>query len=213
MTLALGQILQPVLLRVCLALSGLSSVLRSRMEVSSPPTSFDQLADTAFLLQSGTDPSSLPHFPALLLPFHKITGGGILPAVFFGAIADAISGAALYHLTLQQTQSTKNAVDVATMFLWNPLTIASCISGSTDSLRLCALFLAAACAAAGKSGLSGGCLALVLHFSTPCLFSLFSSPVMLMAIPLVAGSFLNNSSTSTKLKPTTGSPPTPRQVV
>jgi GPI transamidase subunit PIG-U len=185
MTLNPIEILLPVLLRLALALVGLTSLLRSRMEVSAPPTSFDHISDTTFLLQSGTDPSSLPYVPAILLPFYKITGGGILPAVFLGATADAISGAALYLLARSLDLTKTDAGDVATLFLWNPLSIASCVSGSADPLRLSAVFVAAAAAAAGKSlAIAGASLALALHFSSSE-FSSFS-PMILMVIPLVS---------------------------
>jgi hypothetical protein len=211
MTLKPLDVLQPVLLRVCLALVGLSSLLRSRMEVSSPPTSFDHLSDIAFLLKSDTEPASLPHFPTLLLPFHEMTGGKILPAVFLGAIADAMSGGALYHLALSLGLSSKDAVDVAMMFLWNPLTIASCVSGSADPLRLCAVFVAAAVAAGKQQRLSvaGGYLALALHFSPSSSYFSWFSPTLWISIPLIMLSIQKQQNTkNTNANRTTSSPRT-----
>jgi len=189
MTLKSSDILQPVLLRVCLALVGLSSLLRSRMEVSSPPTSFDHILDTSFLRASGTDPSHLPYFPAIVLPFYQSTGAKVLPAVLLGATADAISGCALYYLALSLNFSTTDAVDVMTMFFWNPLSIASCISGSVDPLRLCSIFAAAAAAAGTRLASAGACLALALHFGS-------SSQLLLMAIPLIMLSLKTNTTSS-----------------
>lgn len=195
MTLKSFDILQPVLLRVCLSLVGLSSLLRSRMEVSSPPTSFDHIQDISFLLESGTDPSSLPYFPAILLPFYEGTGAKVLPAVLLGAFADGISGCALYYLALNLNFPTTQAVDVMTMFLWNPLSIASCVSGSTDPLRLCAIFAAAASAAAGTSlARAGACLALALHFGS-------TWHLLLMSIPLIMLSLRKNTKTTRSSRP------------
>jgi len=209
MTLKSLDILQPVLLRVCLALVGLSSLLRSRTEVSSPPTSFDHILNSSFLRASGTDPQYLPYFPAILLPLYETTGAIILPAVVLGAIADAISGCALYNLALSLNLPTTDAADVMTMFLWNPLSIASCVSGSADPLRLCALFAAAATAATGtRLGRAGACFALALHFDS-------SSQLLLMAIPLIMLSLRKNfidigSSKSPNCDPTTTATTLPR---
>jgi hypothetical protein len=123
--------------------------------------------------------------------------------VFLGAIADAISGGALYQLALALDVSAAEAVDVATMFLWNPLTIASCVSGSADPLRLSAVFSAAALAAAATIGdkkssrfAAGACLALAFQCSS-------SSQILLLAIPLIMLSLKTHQKQHQKIVKTT----------
>ena len=168
---------QAIALRLVLAAVGMTSVLRSRMELASPITAVDSIADAAFLHAANSSLDIAGSSPSILIFLTRLTRAAELPAVFLNAMADVISSSCLHQLALRVGFPSKEATNISTMFLWNPLTIATCVSGSADPLKLAGVFAAATAAASGHPAASGAALAFALHLSSP--------HTILLVIPLI----------------------------
>ena len=173
---------QAVAIRLVLAALGVSTVLRSRMEVAAPPTNFNHMADAAFLHSSGTNAAELSPVSGLLLEFVQLTRAAMLPAVVLGAICDVISAKAVQLLAVNTGYSLLEAQNAALMYLWNPLSIVVCVSGSADPLWLAGIFAAAAAAAAGSPAAAGAAMAWAVHFSRTPQTILLAIPMVLLAL-------------------------------
>lgn len=171
-------VIQAIALRLILAAVGITRVLRSRMEVATASTGLNQIADAAFLQAAGAGSrEALGPTPIILVQLARLTSAAELPAVFLNSIADVISSSSLQHIALRVGFPAQQAAEVSTMFLWNPLTIAACVSGSGDPLKNVGIFAAAAAAASGHPLASGAALAWAVHLSSP--------HTVLLVIPLV----------------------------
>ena len=189
-SVSIPETLQALAVRMSLLALGATSYFRTRMEVVSSPKGLDHVADAAFLHAAGTHVAT----PAsgLFVNFVGVTGASALPAVALAALADVMSASSLFHLSLHSGLSLSQASTAAHLFLWNPLTLAVCISGSLESLRLAFLFIATACAAAGRSLPAGVAFALALHLSSP--------QTIVLAVPIVILALQRQEKVETKWK-------------
>jgi hypothetical protein len=162
----ISNITKALALRVALAMMGVGSYMRSRMEIGSPATSLDAYAEAAFLHRAGA--ASLGGFqgsPLLLLPLAQAAGGRLLPAVLLASLADAASAALLQRLAAAAGCGPAAAAAAARALLWSPLAVLTCAGGSLAPLYVMTVLAAAAAAAEGRPWAAGAALAAAAHLA------------------------------------------------
>ncbi|KAI8345913.1 cell division cycle protein [Mortierella sp. GBAus27b] len=131
-------------------LPSLSNILAGRVEISTPITSFKRLSEGVFLFKSGVPPYDGGVFhqtPLLLGLFYPFIASPFLVKILY-SLGDLVIGYMLLQITgiKNQDASTKKRIQqygekiedpgmdgltVATLYLFNPFTIASCLGRST----------------------------------------------------------------------------------
>lgn len=145
----------------------LPDLLTSRVEVSTPVTSFKRLQEGLFLYNHNVSPydGGVYHQAPLLLPlFSLLPDPSTYPLFTFllYILVDLASADALYSIaesgeaaasrlfTSARKDRKWSGYVVAAVFLFNPLTIATCLGRPTNVFTTCAILHAIAKAIAGK---------------------------------------------------------------
>ncbi|KAI9899015.1 hypothetical protein N3K66_005476 [Trichothecium roseum] len=164
-----GVFLGAVLLRLALfSLSpGLPDLLTDRVEISTPVTSFKRLQEGLFLYNHNVWPydGGVYHQAPLLLPLFSLLPDvrewPIFTALVY-IVVDILSAEALTqiarsgeasksaHFTSLRAGAKTSGVKIAAAFLFNPLTLASCLGRSTSVITNCAILFAISKAIYGR---------------------------------------------------------------
>ncbi|GBF91289.1 phosphatidylinositol glycan anchor biosynthesis class U [Raphidocelis subcapitata] len=138
--------------RGALALLGAGGPLLWRPEVSTPLNSLLGVREGLRLLRLGLSPyaGAAVHAPPLVLALHAATAAAPLLYALPTIAADAAAALAIWRLAglLCRGRSAAEAgmllspAALAAAYLWNPLTIASCVAGATTPLENAAVAVA-----------------------------------------------------------------------
>ncbi|KAF9912846.1 hypothetical protein EC991_008712 [Linnemannia zychae] len=173
----------------------LADLLGARVEISTPVTSFKRLSEGVFLFTNGVPPYDggvVHQAPLLLGLFYPIITSPLL-VNFFYILADLAIGYMLLHITAikdkdyakvkkikqyggKEEEPGMSGLSVATLYLFNPYTIASCIGRSTI------LYSNAAVVAAIWMGMKGNKSLAMFSVAAATYLSLY--PAMLI-IPVI----------------------------
>ncbi|KAM3508738.1 hypothetical protein MY10362_001019 [Beauveria mimosiformis] len=163
-----GVFVGAALLRLFLftAFPRLPDLLTGRVEISTPVTSFRRLQEGLFLYNHNVDPydGGVFHQSPLLLPLFSLLPDvrewpvftailyilvDLLSASALSSIADSGEAGQTKHYTSRRTKTT-SGVFIAAAFLFNPLTIATCLGRTTSVFTTCAVLHAIAKALSGS---------------------------------------------------------------
>ncbi|KAM3546481.1 Phosphatidylinositol glycan anchor biosynthesis class U protein [Beauveria bassiana] len=164
-----GVFVGAALLRLFLftAFPRLPDLLTGRVEISTPVTSFRRLQEGLFLYNHNVDPydGGVFHQPPLLLPLFSLLPDvrewpvftailyilvDLLSASALSTIADSGEAGQTKHYTSPRRAKTTSGVFIAAAFLFNPLTIATCLGRTTSVFTTCAVLHAIAKALSGS---------------------------------------------------------------
>jgi hypothetical protein len=169
-----------ILIRLLLVICGSGVHLQQRMEVMSTNDDPRTAAETRFLLFPSPDnlsaipPLQTPPLLLLLIPTDNLLIRGLI-----NIVVDIFAALSLFTTS----QSLFSPATVAAFFLCNPLTIASCISGSAATLTLgltiIAIHLSSSSSSSSLSLLGAVILGLACHLS-PTSFSLLPAILLLL---------------------------------
>ncbi|KAF9545635.1 hypothetical protein EC957_010616 [Mortierella hygrophila] len=175
----------------------LASLLGERVEISTPVTSFKRLSEGVFLFTNGVPPYDggvVHQAPLLLGLFYPIISSPLLVNLLY-ILIDLAIGYMLLQITAikdkdyakekkitqyggKEEEPGMSGLSVATLYLFNPYTIASCIGRSTI------LYSNAAVAAAIWMGMKGNKSLAMFNVAVATYLSLYPSmliiPVILM---------------------------------
>ncbi|KAF2823522.1 PIG-U-domain-containing protein [Ophiobolus disseminans] len=143
-------------------------LLTGRVEVSTPVTSFKRLQEGVFLYTHNVSPydGGVYHQAPLLLPLFSLlpdpstyplatnilyTVVDLLSANAIGQIADSGQNVATRLFTSSRKHLTWSSIAIATGYLFNPFTVATCLARSTSALSNLFILTAMAKAAHGAS--------------------------------------------------------------
>ncbi|KAK3341796.1 GPI transamidase subunit PIG-U [Lasiosphaeria hispida] len=142
---------------------GLADLLTGRVEISTPVTSFKRLQEGLFLYDHNVSPydGGVYHQAPLFLPLFSLLPSlpiftyllyiavDILSAGALLKIADSGEAGSSALFTSPRREKRWSGFVIATVFLFNPFTIATCIGRSTSVFTTCAILHAIAKAVAG----------------------------------------------------------------
>ncbi|KAI8719450.1 hypothetical protein NCS52_00725700 [Fusarium sp. LHS14.1] len=154
-------------LALFLAFPGLPDLLTSRVEISTPVTSFKRLQEGLFLYTNNVSPydGGVFHQAPLLLPLFSLLPDVKVWPIFTHLLyiaVDLLSADALYKIANSGEAASSKlftsprrankfvGAAVAAAFLFNPYTIATCIGRSTGVFTNCAILYAIARAIKGS---------------------------------------------------------------
>ncbi|KAH9892108.1 PIG-U-domain-containing protein [Xylariomycetidae sp. FL2044] len=161
---------------------GLPSLLAGRVEISTPVTSFKRLQEGLFLYNHNVSPydGGIYHQAPLLLPLLSLLPDPSTYPIFtylLYIIVDLLSANALYDIAesreaAQSTLFTSTRKErrwsgyvIASLFLFNPFTIATCLARPTSVFTTCAILYAVAKAIRGHPFTSMLCLSFAAYLS------------------------------------------------
>lgn len=172
-----------LLLRLVLVLLDTGLLLRSRFEVASPSTGLDYIADVVALHVDGAEHPSGHVVPNIFIVLFKHVGANVFTAGTINVLADAVSAMALRWLAVELGCSEATWRAVVSAYVWSPISMISCLSGSASSVQVAGILVAAVAAAAGRPILTGLLLALAIQCTgiTSRIVS-FVIPIILLTI-------------------------------
>ncbi|KAL2131882.1 hypothetical protein VTI74DRAFT_4467 [Chaetomium olivicolor] len=176
---------------------GLPDLLTSRVEISTPVTSFKRLQEGLFLYNHNVSPydggvyhqaplflplfSLLPSFSSLpIFTYLLYIGVDLLSANALWRIADSGEAGSSALFTSPRREKRWSGYVIAALFLLNPFTIATCIGRSTSVFTTCAILHAIA------KAVSGGPFGAMVALSFASYLSMY--PLLLLP-PLILLSF------------------------
>ncbi|CAM0137488.1 hypothetical protein VKS41_003149 [Umbelopsis sp. WA50703] len=173
----------------------IADTLATRVEVVTPITSFKRLTEGVYLYQHSVPPydGGIFHQPPFLLVLFSALStlpSSVIPIVY--AAVDTYIGYLLTTISYDkqriyeklpklEVEKGKNDIDpwtVAALYLFNPLTIASCISKSTILFTNLSIVLSLACALKGRRMYSMLWIALASYLS--CYPAMLMPPMVLI---------------------------------
>ncbi|TDZ20335.1 Phosphatidylinositol glycan anchor biosynthesis class U protein [Colletotrichum orbiculare MAFF 240422] len=178
------------------AFPGLPDLLTGRVEISTPVTSFKRLQEGLFLYDHNVSPydGGVYHQAPLFLPLFSLLPDpkslpiftyllyiafDLLSADALAKIADSGEAGSSRLFTSPRRAKRWSGLAVASLYLFNPFAIASCIGRSTSIFSTCAILHAIAKAISGASLSSMVALSFASYFSMYPLLLL--PPLVLLA--------------------------------
>ncbi|KAI9468453.1 MAG: PIG-U-domain-containing protein [Benjaminiella poitrasii] len=170
-----------------------ANTLMSRIELSTPITSFKRLTEGVYLYNHNVPPYDGDAFhqsPLLLYLFSFIMSipfSNTIPILY--SIIDLVIAYALSYISQLKKTSNLSGNTIAALYLFNPFTILSCVSRSTIILTNLSMALSLLSALRGRGHQAMFWIALASYES---LYPIMWAPVLLMLIgkPSLVASFI-----------------------